>query len=103
MISSDKPINDLQEDKLEREEFINNIFRIIKDNSNKDGIVLGVEGKWGSGKTSVLNILENKLLSENRLVFKFNPWNFSTRKQLISDFFEQFSLFAGSRTNLKKE
>lgn len=103
MISSDKPINDLQEDKLEREEFINNIFRIIKDNSNKDGIVLGVEGKWGSGKTSVLNILENKLLSENRLVFKFNPWNFSTRKQLISDFFEQFSLFAGARTNLKKE
>ncbi len=103
MISSDKPIKDLKDDKLERKEFIENIFEIIKKQLNKDGVVFGIEGKWGSGKTSILNILENKLVSEEILVFKFNPWNFSTRKQLISDFFEQFSLFIGSRTSMKED
>lgn len=103
LISSDKPIKDLKNDKLERKEFIENIFEIIKKQLNKDGVVFGIEGKWGSGKTSILNILENKLVSEKILVFKFNPWNFSTRKQLISDFFEQFSLFIGSRTSMKED
>ena len=42
-------------------------------------------------------VLENFKGNDNYIVIKFNPWNISSRKQLISDFFLQLS------NNLKKK
>lgn len=102
MLKSDGSINEFGQDKLNRQDFMERIIKGIIEYRDKDSLVIGLEGNWGSGKTSILNIIEKELENKGAAVFKFNPWNFSIRKQLASDFFEQFSLFLGSRSNLKE-
>lgn len=102
MLKNDGSIDKIEEDKLNRKDFIERIIEGILGYKDTDSLVVGLEGNWGSGKTSILNIIEKELENKKIKVFKFNPWNFSIRKQLVSDFFEQFSLFLGSRSNAKE-
>lgn len=102
MLESDGSIHEFKQDKLNRQDFIERIIEGIIKYKDNDSLVIGLEGNWGSGKTSILNIIEKELEVKKIKIFKFNPWNFSIRKQLVSDFFEQFSLFLGSRSNLKE-
>lgn len=98
MFYAEKPIISKNEDLLGREKVANNLASEIKYYKNKDSLTIGIVGKWGSGKTSFINmVLENFKGNDNYIVIKFNPWNISSRKQLISDFFLQLS------NNLKKE
>lgn len=98
MFYSEKPIILGKEDLLGREKLANELSREIKSYKNEDSLTIGIVGKWGSGKTSFINmVLENFKGNDNYIVIKFNPWNISSRKQLISDFFLQLS------NNIKKE
>ena len=98
MFYSEKPIILGKEDLLGREKVANELSREIKSYKNEDSLTIGIVGKWGSGKTSFINmVLENFKGNDNYIVIKFNPWNISSRKQLISDFFLQLS------NNIKKE
>lgn len=68
------------------------LSREIKSYKNEDSLTIGIVGKWGSGKTSFINmVLENFEENDDYIIIKFNPWNISSRKQLISDFFLQLS------------
>ena len=92
MFYSEKPIILGKEDLLGRAKVANELSREIKSYKNEDSLTIGIVGKWGSGKTSFINmVLENFKGNDNYIVIKFNPWNISSRKQLISDFFLQLS------------
>ena len=41
------------------------------------GIVVGILGPWGSGKTSFINLAKEEFRSSNTPVLEFNPWMFS--------------------------
>ncbi len=70
MLYDDRPIDPKdsdQEDKLNRQPFVDDIFELIDQYTRNDeqrdiheGLVVGLEGSWDSGKTSVLNFLEKK-------------------------------------------
>ena len=98
MFYSEKPIISKNEDLLGRKKVANDLAKEIEHYKNKDSLTIGIVGKWGSGKTSFINmVLESFKGNNNYIVIKFNPWNISSRKQLISDFFLQLS------NNIKKE
>lgn len=94
MYSSDRAIDDVQNDLLGRASFAKHLGRAIYEYPGGDGLVIGLFGKWGTGKTSVLNMAlqEISLLSKNDdnkpLVVKFAPWNYVDRENLISLFFQ---------------
>ena len=92
MFYSEKPIILGKEDLLGRAKIANELSREIKSYKNENSLTIGIVGKWGSGKTSFINmVLESFKGNNNYIVIKFNPWNISSRKQLISDFFLQLS------------
>ena len=65
--------NDDFEEKT-HEKVASNIHRIIE--SSTPAITIGLEGGWGSGKSTVVNLLTNKL-SESKgrtLVYLFDAW-----------------------------
>ncbi|ERT41073.1 MULTISPECIES: P-loop NTPase fold protein [Fusobacterium] len=98
MFYSEKPIISKNEDLLGRKKAVSDLAKEIEHYKNKDSLTIGIVGKWGSGKTSFINmVLESFKGNNNYIVIKFNPWNISSRKQLISDFFLQLS------NNIKKE
>ena len=48
-----------------------------KETGHKDNIVFAISGKWGEGKTELLNLLEPKLTDKGFTVIRFNPWQYS--------------------------
>ena len=94
MLSVDKPISGRSEDFLGRKEFSDNIANAILnyDDVTNSSLTIGLYGKWGVGKTSIVNIVTEKLDNEeNIIIFKFEPWLFSDTQQLISGFFKEFA------------
>ncbi|MDP2750924.1 MAG: P-loop NTPase fold protein [Nanoarchaeota archaeon] len=94
MISVEKPIYSKSEDFLDRKGFSDNIANAILNYSDdtKSSLTIGLYGKWGSGKTSIVNMIIEKLENDNdTIVFKFEPWLFSDTQQLISSFFKEFA------------
>lgn len=91
--NSDKPIETLEQDLLGRITFTKQLGEAIYQYDGKDGLVLGLFGKWGTGKTSILNMVINEInhLSENMnnkpIIVNFSPWNYTDKDNLISLFF----------------
>ncbi|MFU0538080.1 P-loop NTPase fold protein [Gardnerella greenwoodii] len=53
---ADKPIEKADEDLLGRSDFAKQFGKSICEYDGKDGLVIGLYGKWGSGKTSIINM-----------------------------------------------
>lgn len=95
MFHSDQPINKKEYDCLNRTEFSKQLAKAILSYTKNDNFAISLCGKWGSGKTSILNMVieEIGILSNGRdedekpIIIKFNPWNYSDCSQLISQFF----------------
>ncbi|MCB5288193.1 MAG: KAP family NTPase [Candidatus Cloacimonetes bacterium] len=95
MFNTDKPINTISEDKLGRSSFAKQLANAIMQFKTKDNYAISLQGKWGCGKTSVLNMAveEIKQLSqqvnetEKTIIVQFDPWNFTDTNQLINQFF----------------
>lgn len=94
MFSTDKPINEINEDRLGRSTFATQLASAIMKFDTYENYTVSLQGKWGCGKTSILNMTIKELErlcelnnSKSIKVVKFNPWNFTNTNQLISQFF----------------
>lgn len=61
-----------KEDLMNRQEFVDTICDILKTN-DENFSSFAIDGKWGVGKTFILNMLENKL-EDDYLIINFNAW-----------------------------
>ncbi|MHA2122700.1 MAG: KAP family P-loop NTPase fold protein [Promethearchaeota archaeon] len=103
MFSSDQPIKSHKDDILGRYSFAQSLANAIISYKEKQSIVIGLFGEWGSGKTSIINMVleyveaNYKGEEENKcpIIIKFNPWYFSDQNQLITQFFSQLSTDLG--------
>lgn len=94
MFSADKPISSVKNDKLGRSFFAKQLAKVISDYEAKENYAISIQGKWGCGKTSVINMILEEIVnistgeSRNEIVIvQFNPWNFTDTTQLINQFF----------------
>lgn len=79
----DKPITDYNQDTFQRATLV----RAIADEINKagEGFNFLLSGEWGSGKTSILNLLGKELSKDMRTkVIRFNPWKYLQSKDKSS-------------------
>lgn len=94
MFSTDKPITDASEDKLGRSGFAERLAKAIINFDTADSYAIALQGAWGCGKTSVLNMAIQKIeeaTDKKAVIIRFNPWNFTTTGQLIDQFFATMS------------
>jgi predicted KAP-like P-loop ATPase len=99
MFLPDRPIVSCTRDTLGRRAFSQAVGNAILHYPGTDSIVVGLLGPWGCGKTSIINCAEEHIKNEtasqpssSRPIFvRFNPWNFSDQKDLISQFFRVLS------------
>lgn len=61
MYHSDMPIKTRDHDLLGRAPFAHNLAKTIIRYDTDDSLCIGLCGKWGSGKTSVVNMLVNEI------------------------------------------
>ncbi|PHI17986.1 hypothetical protein CEQ90_20295 [Lewinellaceae bacterium SD302] len=85
---NDKPLDNVEDDKFSRGKFADRITELVKSYKSEDSIVIGLYGKWGEGKTTVLNFVIDDISElENFIVIKFNPWRYISEKDTIIAFF----------------
>lgn len=100
---NDTPITNSNDDKIGFSEMANHLAASFFENDLSRGFVIGVEGAWGSGKSSLVNLALNKLkpaqqatrksketleTSEQKsAVVEFSPWLVGSRDELLEQFF----------------
>jgi predicted KAP-like P-loop ATPase len=91
--TGDPPIRRKKEDRLNRARFAEALAGQIASAPGSGGVVFALLGPYGSGKTSILNMVEETLkeTSEDSVVLWFNPWLFSGTDQLVEHFFEELT------------
>ena len=82
---SDRPA---ESDALGRGQFALHLARALISVSAGDGLVVGIEGGWGCGKSTVIGFVKNELPNcgpegENTIVVEFNPWMVSNTGVLV--------------------
>lgn len=92
MVLSDNPILEDKEDKLRRAPLALKVSELIKNFKGGESFVIGIEGAWGAGKSSFVNLVINDLgKSEDVIILTFNPWNFTGQNELLAEFFSSLS------------
>ncbi|WP_181801250.1 KAP family P-loop NTPase fold protein [Streptomyces shenzhenensis] len=92
LLNGDDPIEDPSEDLLQRATLADAFATEIRRTSAKHGAVVALTGKWGSGKTSLLNLTSGVLEGADDVqVVNFNPWFFSGTDQLVQFFFDELA------------
>ncbi len=87
----DNPISSSDQDVLEWTSVSTTFVRRILEIDTTHGLVVGVFGSWGSGKTSFINLARTEFEQADVPILDFNPWLFSGADQLLNRFFSELS------------
>ncbi len=93
---SDIPIEREEQDEFKiHTSYANTLYKIIE--SAPTPFSIGLFGKWGTGKTSIINLLKNKIISGKKHLFVYlDVWKYSKeplKKWLLFEFQEQITQF----------
>lgn len=85
----------LQRDKLSRKGYAGIAAAALRKVPSSAGLVVSIEGAWGSGKTSVLAMIEALLLEDEELasplIVHFNPWLVGDKDALLRHFLSRIA------------
>jgi len=87
----DKPIDSEANDLYGRKQFATLIADKLQSNLNIEdagALAIGINGEWGSGKTSFANLIKRNIDENGRIIIEFNTWRSKSPDQIIDDFFD---------------
>lgn len=89
--ADDHAIGTRSEDRLHRAPLVGAIAAQIAGTAPDTGVVFGMTGAWGSGKTSLLRMMKEALEEDHGgfMVLWFNPWLFTGTEHLMGIFFTE--------------
>lgn len=96
-MQSDRPIDAPKLDRLGFGAISEQLASAVLQNDFNEGFVIGIEGAWGSGKSSIANLVISRLKEEKISTVEFSPWLVGNRDAMIVE------LFKALRVALKTE
>jgi len=103
--SADRPIASREEDLLGRSHFAESLASAIKGWKGNESLVVALHGPWGSGKSSVKNMVLETLHHPDKtshIILQFNPWQWAGHEELARAFFHEVGLALGRADTSKK-
>ena len=99
-LQDDSPIDNVNQDRFRRTQFVQNLAKalITETKQKTKSKVIALTGKWGVGKSSVINMVKDEIKkaeNKNLYVLNFNPWQYTDNEDLIKPFLEE--LFIGTK------
>ena len=101
----DRPIDVSSEDRLGFGPAARHVAEAIHKMASPDGFVISIEGEWGSGKSSFINLVSAALseLEDAPEVVRFLPWLINSRDGLLGELFSEISRAALRIESLEPE
>jgi hypothetical protein len=102
----DEPIRNHKQDRFGRAKFAEALAEAVVKVPNSYPFTVGLYGSWGSGKTSIINLVIEYIGSqypEDVVVVKFNPWLFSDAEKLHMAFFSTLATSLGKALPTKAQ
>lgn len=90
----DRPVEAPADDRFGLSAIAERIAGAIREQSAGHGLVLGIEGAWGSGKSSLVALIKQRLrddAGDSMAIVDFAPWLVGDRDQLLVALFEELS------------
>lgn len=82
----------IKDDLLGRDSIIALLYKSICQNfSKQDSFVIGLSGPWGSGKTTITNVVRKQLEEQNsdiKIIKGLNPWISGSEAVLLNSFYD---------------
>lgn len=90
-MDGDRPIKRIEDDRLGFAPIAKQLAQSILDQGAKDGLVFGVEGRWGSGKSTLINLTIASLTEATDApeIIEFSPWLVGSRDDLLQYLFDE--------------
>jgi energy-coupling factor transporter ATP-binding protein EcfA2 len=83
------PVQSASFDKLGFQSKAQEIATFINNYPSRLPCSISINGPWGSGKSTMLNLIEELLHTEKCRIIRFNPWMVTDRESLINNLFEE--------------
>lgn len=94
-MGGDAPIEKPEQDEFGYWPFAKALSRAIRTTPSPKGLVMSLNGPWGSGKSSLINLIRHDLTTLQAetapLIVEFNPWWFSGSDQLALQLLTQLN------------
>ena len=99
--SPDRPIESAQKDLLGRSPFASLIAEMISRWRQRECLVIALYGAWGSGKSSVKNLILERLAQEKYKLapIEFNPWLALGVEKITETFFTEIGVKLFGKTD----
>jgi hypothetical protein len=97
-LPTDAPISTAEQDILGRTGFANELAEVIANQQTTESLVLALRGDWGSGKSSLKNLIIGVLQARFReqvRVLEFNPWQWGSDETISRAFFREIAAALG--------
>jgi predicted KAP-like P-loop ATPase len=96
-LNADSPIIDRKSDALDYWPFAQSLAKGLVGRTSRDGFVVGIQARWGMGKTSAINLLLQAILESEKdraapqktKIQKFNPWLFAGLETLVKGYLSE--------------
>lgn len=92
--NADRPGERPEDDRLSRTPFAEQVAKDLRAWRQKDSLVVSLSGEWGSGKTTLANLIlyyideqASRTGEVKPTVVKFNPWQWSGQDKVLEGFF----------------
>jgi predicted KAP-like P-loop ATPase len=98
--SPERPILSRKSDLLDRTPFADQIADAIRGWIGRDSLVVGLYGEWGTGKSSLKNMVLESLTADRQTspyIVEFNPWQWAGQDQLAQAFFREIGKELGHK------
>lgn len=92
-IGSEVPIRNASQDRLRRSDFAERIASVLSELSPREGRVFAIRGGWGFGKSSLKNLITERLDAANERAdwLDFNPWQWGDSDAIARALFGQIA------------
>lgn len=84
-IVSDRPLEVGDPDPLNFDQVAHHLERFLTNPATEPPLTIGITGEWGSGKSSLMNLLQSRVSSERGFqTVWFNAWHHQNEEQLLA-------------------
>lgn len=104
MYRADRPLTDRGLDEFGLAEVADQIASKIESFQPADGLVVGLQSPWGTGKSTFLRFLTEKLSDQPKtIIVRFDPWLVSDRNVMLHELFTELGKKLSDREQRHKD